>query len=208
MSYATFSVSLGWTAVSIGVIGTFAQLRRVAVNGVAGVSRTTWLLFVLMGCFWISYGFSAHSIEVIMGSVLCLPIQAAIIFRLRAWEQWRSVAQASAIFVVLCVAPTIAFGWAGGVYGTGVAMTVNRVPQFIELIRESDATGVSAGSWFLGVAGSFCWVMYYTGVHLWAPLVSTAAAGMASLCIALMATWRHTQARQSMIADEVFAVRA
>lgn len=206
MNYATLSVSLGWLAVSIGVVGTLAQWRRVSLNGVAGVSRATWVLFSFMGCFWIAYGLAAHSAEVVMGSALCLPVQLAIVVRLRPWEHWRVVARALATFVGLCVVPTMALGWAGGVFGTGVAMTVNRLPQLIELVREPDATGVSAGSWYLGVAGCGCWILYYTGARLWAALIATAAAGVANLVIALLATWRHAQAREQWIADEAFAV--
>ena len=97
------------------------------------------------------------------------------------------------------------WGWAGGVFGTGVAMSINRAPQLIELVRHPDASGVSATSWFVGAFGCTLWILYYTGAHLWAALTATAFAGLANLTIALLATWRHTQARQAMIAREVFA---
>jgi len=97
------------------------------------------------------------------------------------------------------------WGWAGGVFGTGVAMTINRAPQLIELVRHADATGVSATSWFVGAFGCSLWILFYTGVHLWAALTATAFAGLANLAIGLLATWRHGQSRQDFIAREVFA---
>jgi uncharacterized protein with PQ loop repeat len=206
MSQASLSSSLGWLAVSIGVGATYAQYRRVTTRGAAGVSLATWSLFALMGCFWISYGVVAHSVQVCLGSVAILPMQLAILVRLRAWENWPVVTRAGASFLTCCVAPTVLFGWAGGVYGTGVAMTINRMPQLLELVRHPDATGVSAGSWYLGAAGTLCWVLYYAGVHLWPALIATAFAGVANLAIALLATWRHVRSRESWIADEVFAV--
>ncbi|HEV2428172.1 MAG TPA: hypothetical protein VGS61_08135, partial [Acidimicrobiales bacterium] len=86
-------------------------------------------------------------------------------------------------------------GWNAGVLGVGVVMTVTRMPQLIELVRERDAAGVSAASWFLGVAGCALWAAYYAATGLTAALVATAAAGLASLAIALLAAWRHAGAR-------------
>ncbi|NNN00863.1 MAG: hypothetical protein HKL86_03415 [Acidimicrobiaceae bacterium] len=205
MTDHTMAIDLGWTAVALGLSGTLAQFNRVRRLGVEGVSLATWLLFVMMGCFWISYGVVAHSWEITIGSLIILPLQSSIVFRLQPWKSPRVVAQALAFFVVCCVAPTMAWGWVGGVYGTGVAMTINRGPQIVELIRQEDASGVSATSWLLAVLGSICWVTYYQNVHLWAALVSTAFAGLANLSIALLAIWRHRQARQRLIGDVVFA---
>jgi hypothetical protein len=102
--------------------------------------------------------------------------------------------------------PTVLLGWSGGVYGTGVAMTINRMPQLIELVRNPGASGVAAGTWYLAVFGSLCWVLYYGGAHLWAPLIATGVAGFASLAIALLATWRHARPEPQWVLDEAYAV--
>jgi uncharacterized protein with PQ loop repeat len=205
MSFHSFTVSMGWLAVLSGVVGTYAQLRRVRTLGVEGVSLATWVLFVYMGCFWITYGFVAHSWEVVFGSLMILPMQLAILFRLAPWRRWAVPARAMAYFIACCVLPTLLWGWAGGVFGTGVAMTINRAPQLIELVRHDAASGVSAASWFVGVFGCTLWITYYVGAHLWAALTATAFAGLANLAIALLATWRHAQARQRLVVAEVFA---
>lgn len=207
MRFHTAALVLGWGAVSIGLIGTWVQFRRASLLGVEGVSLATWVLFVYMGCFWVTYGaVSAHSWEIVLGSLIVFPFQLAIVFRLRPWREWKVLVQAFSFFVVTCVVPALLWGWAGGVYGTGVAMTFNRGPQILELLREEDAAGVSVNSWLLGATGSVMWVLYYSGVHLWAPLVATFFAGVANLVIAVLAAWRHAQARNKMIADEVFVV--
>lgn len=204
MSYHSFAIDIGWVAVGLGLWGTLAQFQRARRLGVEGISLATWVLFVFMGGFWITYGVVAHSWEVIMGSLIVMPFQLSIVFRLRPWKSpvvvWRSLF----FFVLCCVVPTLAWGWVGGVYGTGVAMTVNRGPQILELIRHEDASGVSVASWLIGVVGTMCWVTYYQDVHLWAALVSTTFAGLANLTIASLAAWRHRQATQRMIAEEVF----
>jgi len=206
MSFLPIGASVGWLAVLTGVVGTYVQRRRVTTNGAAGVSLATWTLFAFMGCFWITYGVVAHSAQVVAGSVLCLPIQLSIVVRLRPGVRWGVVARAFALFFACCVVPTAMLGWSGGVYGTGVAMTINRLPQLIELVRNADAGGVAAGTWYLAVFGSMCWVLYYAGAHLWAPLIATAVAGVASLAIALLATWRHARPVPQWTLDEVYAV--
>lgn len=206
MNYHALAIDVGWGAVLLGLGGVLAQFGRARRVGVEGVSLATWVLFAFMGTFWITYGVVAHSSEIAVGSLSVLPLQLSIVYRLQPWRSPKVVLRSFTFFVACCVLPTMTWGWVGGVYGTGVAMTVNRAPQIIELIRQEDASGVSVASWLFGVVGCVFWVTYYQNVRLWAALVSTSFAGLANLTIALLATWRHRQARQVMIADEVFAV--
>jgi len=72
-------------------------------------------------------------------------------------------ARALGYIVVCCVLPTMV--WVGPVrLRTGVAMTINRAPQLIELVRHADATGVSATSWFGRSVRCSLWILFYTGV--------------------------------------------
>ena len=195
-----------WAAVIAGTLSCVAQFRRVSEQGIEGVSLATWLLFSLIGGFWIAYGaLSAHSLEVIMGSVLCWPLQLAIVFRLAPWRNLRRLLPALSLFIGCCVAPAVVGGWAACVYGTGLAMTLLRWPQFVELVRTRDASGVSAASWFIGVSCSLLWVIYYWNVHLWAPLIATTASGVASLIVGSLAVWRHRQADEDFVRAQVFA---
>lgn len=199
-----FASSCGYLGVALGVVGTFAQYRRVARDGAAGVSPATWTLFFLMGGFWIAYGTAAHSPEVVLGSVTLLPMQLSIVYRLRPLDPV-TVGRAVAFFALCCVAPALVLGWDAGVLGVGVAMTVTRMPQLIELVREPDASGVSAASWYLGVAGCALWIAYYASRGMAAALTATAAAGLASLAIAALATWRHAGSRPRLGALEAVA---
>lgn len=191
-------------AVIVGFFGFGAQYRRANRRGVEGVSLATWTLFVLMGFFWIVYGIVARSWEISLGSVIVLPLQLSVVFRLKPWQELTVVARCVGFFVACCVLPTLAWGWSGGVYGTGVAMAINRWPQLIELVRHEDASGVSVWSWVLGVVGTGLWIAYYVGTRLWAALAATACALLANLVIALLANWRHGQARAALIRAEVF----
>jgi hypothetical protein len=161
-----------------------------------------------MGCFWVTYGVDRRSAIIILGSLLTLPFQVAIVRRLKFWRRWPVVARALIFSLVCCALPTLVWGWPGGVFGTGVAMVVNRAPQLIELVRYPDATGVSVAMWLLGVAGAVCWVVYYQNTRLWAALASTACAGLASLAIALLAMRRHRQAQSLSVTKEAVFARA
>jgi uncharacterized protein with PQ loop repeat len=205
MTYLTLSLYFGWIAVIIGFFGFSAQYRRATTMGVEGVSLATWVLFSLMGCFWIAYGIAAHSWAVSMGSVVVLPQQVAVVFRLKPWLHTGVILRCAGFFAVCCVVPTLFWGWAGGVYGTGIAMAINRGPQLIELIRHDDATGVSVSSWVLGALGTAFWMLYYVGAHLWAAFSATGCALAANVVIAALASWRHRQRRAQFIRDEVFA---
>jgi uncharacterized protein with PQ loop repeat len=205
MTFHSFAISMGWLAVVSGLFGTGSQLRRVRTQGIEGVSLATWVLFVYMGCFWITYGFVVRSAEVVLGSLLILPMQLSILFRLAPWRRLAVPARALGYFTLCCVVPTMLWGWAGGVFGTGIAMTINRAPQLIELIRHEDASGVSSASWYIGALGATMWITFYVGADLWAALTATAFAGLANLTIASLATWRHTQFRRTIVAQEVFA---
>jgi uncharacterized protein with PQ loop repeat len=208
MTYHHLAVTFGWVAVLLTVGGTAAQFRRVSRLSIEGVSLATWTLFVFMGCFWTAYGLDRHSAIIILGSMLTLPFQVAIVLRLKFWRRWLVVMRSLTFSLVLCALPVLVWGWPGGVYGTGIAMVVNRAPQLIELIRYPDATGVSVAMWFLGVAGALCWVLYYQSTRLWAALASTACAGLASLSIALLAMWRHRQAQSFSLTKESVLAQA
>ena len=197
---------ISWIAVSAGTLSVWAQFRRVNVQGIEGVSLATWLMFLLIGGFWIAYGdLSAHSFAIVCGSLLAWPLQASIVFRLKPWEHWRGASQATALFLATCVAPGVIGGWAWCVYGCGLAMTLLRVPQFLDLLRTRDASGVSSASWFISSGTAFLWIAYYSQVGLWGPLIATACSGSASVLIGSMAVWRHRQEKEEFIRREVFA---
>jgi uncharacterized protein with PQ loop repeat len=201
------AITCGWIAVGLTFLGTYSQVRRVRRLGVEGVSLATWSLFILMGCFWISYGTIQHSAIIIAGSATILPLQLIIVSSLcRDRSNVLRVMTRSVGFVfLLCVVPTFFWGWSGGVYGAGVAAVLNRAPQIVELVRDPDVTGVSVKTWTLVSIGSVCWLIYYQNARLMAALVSVAFSLLANVAIALLASWRQRQvSRRFHYGDVVF----
>ena len=205
MRFHALTIVLGWTAVVLGLVSVATQLRRVAVRGIEGVSLATWVIFVYMGLFWITYGVIARSPEIVMGSLLALPVQLGILYRLAPWRNARVLAQSFAFFALFTIVPTYLGGWSDGVYGIGLAMSITRGPQILELIRSRDASGVSAASWAVSAVGASLWMIYYVGARLWAPFVATGLAGAASLTIAALAFWRHEESRRRLELEAAFS---
>ncbi|HUX05146.1 MAG TPA: hypothetical protein VMV53_09625 [Acidimicrobiales bacterium] len=205
MLFHDLTTTLGWSAVVLGAIGTYAQFRRVTLYGVEGMSLATWVVFVYLGLFWGAYGVVTNSWEMILGSLATLPLQLAIVARLAPVVRWRVSAGSLGAFGALCVVPTLEWGWSGGIYGAGVVMALTRGPQLVELVRCEEALGVSVGWWGLSAAAGVMWMAYYTGVRLWAAFAATAMAAVASTLIALLATWRHQQSRDRRTVETVFS---
>ena len=86
-----------------------------------GVPLATWVLFALLACFWIVYGITVGSWEIIAGSLFALPPQLLILYRLRLWDR-RHVGVRSLVLVSLCCAgPVLWWGRPGAVIGVGSA---------------------------------------------------------------------------------------
>jgi uncharacterized protein with PQ loop repeat len=197
VSHTTVAI-IGYVAVASGILSTLIQFYRIITDSVEGVSLATWTLFSLTSVFWMSYGiFSTHSFIILLGSLLCWPWQLYIVSRLAPWAHWAVVAKCVAFIAAFSFAPIMFWGWSGGVYGTGIAVTLLRLPQLVELVKYPDAEGVSALSWFTGVICSLLWMIYYFNEKLWAAFFSTTAAGVISLVVAILATLRHWQAKSA-----------
>lgn len=194
----SLTTTLGWLAVAVGALSFFAQYRRSLRKGLDGISLSTWLLFGLNGGLWTFYGaFYAHSIEIIVGSLICLPFQFAIVVRLSPLKLYRATLGALSVFVGCCVVPGIFGGWQACAYGAGVAMIFLRLPQLFQLTRSGSANGVSSMSWFVVAASTGLWVMYFGVLQLWPPMAAYASSGLLSLVIGIMAVWRHHQHHSS-----------
>jgi len=187
----------GYTGVTLGAVSAFSQFQRVRHDGVDGVSLATWTLFVFTGVFWTAYGaLGSHSLQVILGSVLLWPLQLYIVARLEPHRHLDVMVKSVLFMLLVAVLPTIVWGWQGGVYGIGAAMTLMRMPQLVELIKARHADGVSATAWYASALCSAFWLVYYDGNHLWAAFWSNASTGLASLTVAILATVRHVQGRR------------
>ncbi len=202
----TFFALISWTAVGAGTLSMWAQFRRVTTQGIDGVSLATWLMFSLLSGFWMAYGdLSAHSLAIFAGSALAWPLQWFIVVRLKPWRRRRGSSQALALFVATCMVPGLVGGWAWCVYGSGVAMTLLRVPQFVHLMRSRDTSGVSSASWFISAATATLWIVYYAHAHLGAALVASGFSGTASVVIGTLAVRRHRQEQVDLVGAEAFA---
>ena len=193
-THLLFSI-IGWLAAFLGLPGTIVQYRRILKDGVEGISVATWMLFAFMCVYWIAYGVAVSSWVVIMGSLIVFPFQLLVISHLSPMKHLKIVF-GSAVFIIICAwLPAMIWGWNAGVYGTGFAMVMNRMPQLIELIRVKHVFGVSASSWAIGSLGSFLWIIYYISERMWAAFFATLVSGIVNVLIMILTIWRHHQVK-------------
>jgi uncharacterized protein with PQ loop repeat len=195
VTFYTVTIIIGWVAVALGGVVGLAQFRRMNKRGVEGVSLATWTLFLYLAIFWALYGISIHSWQLIIGSAITLPLQGMVWGRLKPWTRPRLALQSLILFAAFCCAPAVIWGWSGAAVGAGTAGWITRSPQLVQLVRHPEASGVSASSWMTAGFVSGLWVIYYSGEHLWPVMSVTAVAGLVSLSIAALASWRHRQAQ-------------
>lgn len=189
----SFVIASGWAGAILGLPGTVIQYRRVLKDGVEGISLATWLMFAYMCIYWIIYGWVVHSLVMSIGSLIVFPIQLLVISHLSPLSNLKIVLS-SGVFIFLCSwLPAMIWGWSAGLYGTGIAMVANRLPQLNVLIREKHVFGVSAWFWAVLSLGSLMWVVYYFNEKMIAPLVATGVTGIANLLIMSLTIWRHHQ---------------
>jgi uncharacterized protein with PQ loop repeat len=186
----------GYSGVALGFVSTTIQFFRIRKDGTDGVSLGTWTLFTLTSAFWILYGsLGAHSLQVVLGSLLIWPYQFYIVARLSPLKNLGIMAKSFGFSFLLTFGPLAIFGWRGGVLGTGVGMTLMCLPQFVSLVKAKHAEGVSAVGWWVGTLMCLLWTVYYAGNHLWSALVSTVGFGIANMAVAVLATLRHMQSK-------------
>ncbi len=184
--------SVGWVAVAIGFVGGWAQFRRVKSRGNEGVSLATWILFFLIGGYWITYGLvQAHSWIIVLGSLVVWPLQVYVIARLEPWRHGRTVLGALGFLTLLCVLPGLVGGWSASLVGCGVAMALLRLPQIVHLVRSVEVDGVSIASWVLGASNSVLWIGYYLVTHRVSALIATSLALLGNVTVAGLTLWRR-----------------
>jgi uncharacterized protein with PQ loop repeat len=191
MTLHNIAIACGWLAVSIGLWGVSSQLRRAIRVGVEGISLATWLLFSLVAVYWSLYGFVVHSLIVILGTGVMFPVQFAIVLVMKPWRSLIVVSRCCLFFAVCCIVPTLLWGWPAGIYGATIVTVVNRVPQFVALVRERNVIGVSAASWLIAFLGGAFWLVYYINLHKSAAIASVCITMFTNSSIAALATWRH-----------------
>ena len=193
MSLDIFFSIIAWVAVFLGVPGTIVQYRRVLKDGVEGISLATWLMFVYMGIYWITYGVIVRSLVVMMGSLVIFPIQLLVISHLSPLKHLKVLLGSGAFIFVCTWVPAMIWGWSAGIFGAGFAMVMNRLPQLVEVIRVQHVFGVSASSYAIGSFGSLLWIIHFLRERMWAAFFATVCAGTINILIMGFTILRHHQ---------------
>ena len=187
---------IGWIGALTGGFMTAIQYFRARRVGVDGISPLTWSLFLMMGIFWMAYGFEEHSACMVVGTLMVAPVQAAILFAIGWRETWRSMVLALLMVIVTILLPTIIWGWNVGAGSIGVVMVFTRLPQIVDLIRLPSVEGVSVMSWLLSSVNLGLWLYYYVVHHDSGAALSMVITIASNLLITVLAARRHHHTKE------------
>jgi uncharacterized protein with PQ loop repeat len=187
---------IGWIGALTGGFMTAIQYFRAHRVGVDGISPLTWSLFLMMGIFWMAYGFEEHSACMVVGTLMVAPVQAAILFAIGWRETWRSMVLALLMVIVTILLPTIIWGWNVGAGSIGVVMVFTRLPQIVDLIRLPSVEGVSVMSWLLSSVNLGLWLYYYVVHHDSGAALSMVITIASNLLITVLAARRHHHTKE------------
>lgn len=187
---------IGWVGALTGGFMTAIQYVRARRVGIDGISPLTWSLFLMMGIFWMAYGFEEHSSCMVVGTLMVAPVQAAILFAIGWKETWRSMILALLVVIVTILLPTVMWGWNIGAGSIGVVMVVTRLPQIVDLIRLPSVEGVSVMSWLLSSVNLALWLYYYLQHHNTGAALSMVITIASNLLITVLAARRHQHAKE------------
>jgi MtN3 and saliva related transmembrane protein len=200
---------VGWCGVVVSTLTNFAQAARVRRIGPDGVNATTWSLFTFMSLFWLGYGLSVRSIEIVVSSIAGLPCLVLLLAMLPSSVRWRGVVWGAASLGVMACVPAALFGWDVGLLGLGTLIVATRVPQLVQLVRATHADGVSTGSWLLGSLNVSLWLVYYVSTSRSAAAISMGSALVTNLLIVALVLVRHRVPHDvAVVATEVPALTA
>jgi uncharacterized protein with PQ loop repeat len=107
VTFYHFTVLVGWIAVVLGLVVAYTQFKRMTQRGIEGVSLATWTLFLYLDLFWILYGLSAHSWQLIIGCTITLPLQLLIWFELKPFRRLRVSLHSLTLFATFSILPAL-----------------------------------------------------------------------------------------------------
>lgn len=152
---------IGWTATVIGVIRLLPQARTIKhSSSVHGVSTWSVAITVLSMIWWILYcaaiadpPSTVSSVGSFIAPCICL------------WFLRRHGRVQSAHYLFIALGAVVGAGALSldvelvGLLASGSTMA-HSVPQFVRLLRTSDASGLSEGSWALTTLNAVLWAIY------------------------------------------------
>lgn len=196
----------GYAAGAIGVYLAIPHARNIRKLGHGnGVSLSYWLIMLLVGASWLSYGILVGSPSIALANLFGFFTSAMVVSALmqRGWLLWPLIVAAGAVWVFAFKLLPIEIITVALVVGT-----FSRLPQIlrsIQNLRAGIASAVSMRSQYLGLVTMLLWEGYsfLSGKE---SLVITTTSGLIMVLIVIgleLAGRRRAQQLTPLLADEV-----
>jgi uncharacterized protein with PQ loop repeat len=154
---------LAVTATILTIARGWPQVSRIALHrNVSGVSPTTWTLMLVAHVAWTVWAGSVGVVAAVIANVLAATGCVAVLLSISRHSNlspWRSAWSAAGSAVVSGL-----IYFVGGGVPLSIALTTLTgfmvLPQVIRAFR-FDPSGISSVTWWLAVASSVAWSLYY-----------------------------------------------
>jgi len=153
--------AVGVLAAMLSAAFFFPQALRAVRHGTKGVSTTTFQMVVVIGTVWLLYGVVEHLPALIFGNAPVLVCAVVVLACcVRDGSRVRDVVPVALAGLAVAAIVWIVFGpsqigWISAALGISM-----RVPQLRAVRASESIEGVSAITWWLGIANNAAWIIY------------------------------------------------
>lgn len=157
----TAAVILGGLGTVVGLIRAFPQLIRLGLTGDPhGVSVDTAATSSAISFGWATYGFLTGQLPVALATLSSGVVFFLITVMALSLGRRMSEMKTAAVWAVVLVAIGVVWREDGLGVILPLSILVGNVPQLVTAYRESDLTGLSAGTWWFSVLDGLVWFCY------------------------------------------------
>jgi uncharacterized protein with PQ loop repeat len=183
---------------AIGAMMAIPQaVRVIRTRRVEGVSLTWAAMSVVNNAWWVIYAVGVGNLAIIPVAAISIAGYLVIITGLVILGGARQPLVALGASLVIALVPLAALqlgGWAAAGVVLGLLYAVQLAPAVSSAVRNTDLTGVSAGTWIVAFVEAALWGIYGTG-RADLGLMSMAVTGvlMSSVVLIRVLRWRGAQ---------------
>ncbi len=172
-------------------------VRVIRTRRVEGVSLTWAAMSVVNNAWWVIYAVGVGNLAIIPVAAISIAGYLVIITGLVILGGARQPLVALGASLVIALVPLAALqlgGWAAAGVVLGLLYAVQLAPAVSSAVRNTDLTGVSAGTWIVAFVEAALWGIYGTG-RADLGLMSMAVTGvlMSSVVLICVLRWRGAQ---------------
>ncbi len=175
---------VGVVAFALSAVQVVQMTRSVTTSSdPSGVSSATWLILLAQGVAWVVFGLAEGLWPSVAINALLVMMALLVVLKLLPGRPFGVVLVAGGAMATICA--LLAAGGSTPLVGwiAAACAIVAFIPQATALARTRDTSGLSLGSWTIGLVGVTCWLLYGIGLGTTQIVVSSVPPLVCSIII-------------------------